>query len=104
MAQDVFMDLARGIDLSIIALALQLFLAAIVALWFKKLIDMIVGSITFRLNRYVSIGCEVEVEGLHGIIQSVTWTSIKVVGENEFLVIPTSRWMWLTWKFKRRAV
>jgi len=104
LPQQPLFALAESLDLSVLAWALQLFLAAIVASWLKKLADLVVGSITFRMNRYVSLGAEVEVDGIiKGTISSVTWTSIKVSNQEEFLVVPTSRWMWRTWKFKRRG-
>ena len=104
MPESAFMDMARSIDPGALLLALQLAVAAIVALWAKKIVDMIVGSITFRMNRYVSLGTEVEVDGIiRGVITSVTWTSIKVANDEEFLIVPTSRWMWRTWKFKNRS-
>jgi len=104
MAHSSFLELARGIDPSILLLATQFFIAAIVALWAKKLLDMIVGSIIFRMNRYVSIGSEVEVDSqIRGVVTSITWTSIRVTNDEEFMVIPTSKWMWRTWKFKNRS-
>jgi len=90
--QDVLNALDQIQQTNIESIIISFLVAAVALLLLKISAEAIAGYIQFRLDRYIAIGCPVEIYGKKGRVKDISVFTITVETDCGFVRVPTKLW------------